>query len=87
MITETFVDKELMDRLKEAGVYFQVNTSSIMGHFGKSCKKRAKILLKKGYVDFIATDCHDMATRKPNLKECLEYVEKKHKQKIKNVFK
>lgn len=81
-----YMKEELMDKLKEVGAYFQINTSSIMGHFGKSCKKRAKIMLKKGYVNFISSDCHDMKTRKPNLKECLDYVFKKYKKVIKNEF-
>ena len=82
----SYMNEDLMYKLKEAGAYFQINTTSILGHFGKHCKKRAKIMLKKGYVDFVSSDCHDMDGRKPNLVETLKYIEKKFKIKIENKF-
>ncbi len=83
----SYMKEDLMDRLKEAGAYFQINASSIFGDFGKHAKKRAKILLKKGYVDFVASDCHNMETRKPDLAESIRYIEKKYKVKILNELK
>ena len=82
----SYMKEELMDKLKEVGAYFQVNTSSFYGVFGRHTKKRAKKLLKKGYIDFLSSDCHDMKTRKPNLLDTMKYIEKKYKIRILNKF-
>lgn len=44
--------------LREEGILFQVNYSSILGLYGRGAKKTIKYLLKNGYVDFFGTDVH-----------------------------
>ena len=47
------------ERLKEdAGCYFQVNASSVVGEQGFAAKNVVKKLLKAGLVDFVGTDAH-----------------------------
>ena len=82
----SYMNEDLMDRLKEIGCKFQMNTSSINGLFGRTVKKRANLMLKKGYVDFVASDTHNLKRRKPNVNSTLKMIEKKYKVIIKNVF-
>ena len=81
-----YMDEELMYKLKEVGCLFQMNTSSILGLFGRSVKKNAIIMLKNGYVDFVASDTHGLGKRSPNLGKTLKLIEKKYKVKIDNKF-
>lgn len=79
-----YVTYEDVKQYRETGALIQVNSSSILGDFGRKPQKLALKLIKNGLVDFIASDCHSMGVRKPNLKECFAFVEKKLKIKFKN---
>jgi len=50
-----------------AGCPIQITSSSISGDFGKRAKQLAIDLLHEGKVDMIATDCHNLKYRPPNL--------------------
>ena len=58
--------------------------SSILGDFGKSIQKNVFKFIKADLVDFMASDCHSLGVRKPNLKEALEFVKKKFNKEIEN---
>lgn len=45
-------------RLKELGVYLQLDINSLGGHYGKLAKKHAQIMVKMGIVDFLGSDIH-----------------------------
>lgn len=62
---QLFSTPELYDDIIEAGVYFQVNYDSFLGHYGKKESETAFYLLKKGYIHFLATDSHDPLQRHP----------------------
>ncbi len=51
-------DYELVDKLKEEGLLFQSNFSSILGHYGKKAQKLLKYMLKNEYIDYFGTDIH-----------------------------
>lgn len=51
-------DYSLVDSLRESGVMFQSNYSSILGFYGKNAEKLFKYMLKKEYIDFLGTDIH-----------------------------
>lgn len=68
---------KLTEELVDMGVYIQVNCSSIIGNHGRTIKKFTKKLLKKHWVNFVATDAHSDGTRSPRMRECYEYVTKK----------
>ena len=53
-------DYDLVDSLKEEGVLFQCNYSSILGYYGKSAEKLIKYMLKKHYTDLLGTDIHHL---------------------------
>lgn len=71
-------------KISELGCLIQINTSSILGDFGRKIQKKTFKLIKNKCVNFIASDAHSLNTRKPNLKETLQFVEKKFKIKIEN---
>jgi protein-tyrosine phosphatase len=53
-------DKTL-DKFKElydTGIYFQINTNSLIGYYDKEAKKFAEKLIDNKMVDFIGSDCH-----------------------------
>lgn len=45
-------------RLKEYGCEFQLNTLSLLGHYGKSVQETAYKLLKNKMIDYLGTDLH-----------------------------
>jgi len=47
-------------KLKELGVYFQVNINSLGGYYGKDAQKKSSFLLNKGYIDFLGSDTHNL---------------------------
>lgn len=46
------------ERFKEFEIHFQINTLSLLGHYGGDVKKLAEKLLEKEFYDFIGTDTH-----------------------------
>lgn len=83
----SYFDLNFIDTIRAYGGFVQVNSSSILGLHSKQAKKNAHILLKKGLVDFIASDSHNCSNRCPNLDVCYEYVNKKFgKDKANKIF-
>ena len=64
--------------LREIGVMIQVNADAVIGKDGMKAKSYVKKLLKKGYVDFVASDCHGSKERRSNMGKCREYLYKKY---------
>lgn len=59
------IDK--LKSLKDAGALIQITAMSITGEFGNQIKSFSQMLLKKGMVDFIASDAHNTIHRPPLL--------------------
>lgn len=53
-------DFSTMEKLKERGVLFQLNTIALMGAYGPAAKKTAEKLIDAGWYDLIGSDCHSM---------------------------
>lgn len=66
-----------VQELAEAGVYFQVNASSITGDMGGARKRFIKKMIKNECVHFIGTDAHSSIHRAPLLAKCASYITKK----------
>lgn len=56
------------------GGLFQVTASSIIGVFGIEFQANAWQLLNSRQVSFIATDCHDTKSRKPQMRAAFQFV-------------
>lgn len=68
-------DEEIIE-LKEMGVHFQVNASSLLEK-NKSGYKIAKKLMKMNLIDFVASDTHNLTTRNNRILEAFNFVQKK----------
>lgn len=49
---------EVFEKLKEKGVFMQMNLLSILGYYGKSIKINAEKMLEMGLYDYCGTDLH-----------------------------
>ena len=67
--------KRMMEWLR-GGVLVQITADSILGRFGKIAQKAAHQLLSDDWVQFVATDAHNISTRPPNMKQAREWVAK-----------
>ena len=77
------VDENGIHQLINMGVYIQVNAESVLktkliGDKHKHLKKRAKKYLDKNLVHFIASDMHNVETRKTHMKEAFEIIKNKY---------
>ena len=66
-----------IELLKEIGAMIQVNADAVLGKNGLRAKGYTRKLLKNYYVDFVASDCHDLDERRSNMGKCREYLYKK----------
>lgn len=58
----------------EEGCFFQINSGSISGIFGKRIQNTSRIFIQYGVCNFIASDAHSTGMRSPKMKETLERV-------------
>jgi protein-tyrosine phosphatase len=72
---QTFVrHPQKLNVLTDMGCPLQITASSLTGVFGEEAQRNADKLLDEGKVSAIASDCHNLKGRKPNLNEGYEYV-------------
>jgi len=63
--------------LRDMGTVIQANATSILGYDGREIKNFTKKLLKRQYIDVVATDAHSDGMRAPRMSECAAYLVKK----------
>jgi protein-tyrosine phosphatase len=63
--------------LVQAGVWLQINASSVLGQEGWQQKRLCRWLMREDLVRFVGSDAHHIDYRPPNLGACARYVEKK----------
>jgi protein-tyrosine phosphatase len=67
---QTFVrHPQKLNVLTDMGCPLQITASSLTGLFGEEAQHNAELLLQEGRVSAIASDCHNLKGRKPNLQE------------------
>lgn len=49
---------EKLEELFDSGVFLQINTMSLGGYYGKPAQKFAGMMIDKGFVHFLGSDCH-----------------------------
>jgi protein-tyrosine phosphatase len=69
---------ERMAEWLRAGCYIQITAASLTGRFGKAAQKVSHELLRRNWVNFIATDAHDLTSRPPMLREAYKLVADKY---------
>ncbi len=70
----SFQSSETMERLYESGILMQVNSSFFTSF---STKRKAIKMLEQGDIHLIGSDCHNLTSRPPILKNAFDYIEKK----------
>lgn len=66
--------RKIMDRLSRIPVLVQANSSFFLH---PSTRGKALQLLKKGQIQLLGSDCHNLTDRKPNLAEAVARIRKK----------
>ena len=51
---------EVAEKLREQGVWIQMNINSLSGHYGKEVRQQAEKLVTRRAVDLVGSDCHRM---------------------------
>lgn len=69
--------KANVEELIRMGAYMQVNADTILGKNGFFVKGYVMDLLKASLIHFVASDAHGSRERRPELNECIAYLEKK----------
>ncbi len=67
-------DAKVLQQLKEANVLIQINSSYLMQ---RATKRKALKLIKKGFVNFMGSDCHNTEGRPPELRGGFDIIYKK----------
>ena len=70
-------DTAVLGDMRKNGILVQVNAMSVTGDNGRQAKKDVRGLLKKGMVDFVATDAHSDGRRAPYMEKCAEVLYRK----------
>lgn len=68
----------LVKEVIDVGAQIQVNADSVLGIDGRAVKKTSRKLLDLDFVDYIASDAHDMGERASHLGDCFSFVRKKY---------
>lgn len=69
-----YQNAKTVERMTGEGVLMQMNAEAFSGF---AQKRKAVSLLKRGLVQFIGSDCHNLADRAPNIKTATDVIEKK----------
>ena len=72
--TSLLKDINLFKSIINEGVYLQINSSSILSNKSSEQARFSKFLLENKLVTFIASDCHNLDNRKPNLDACYKRI-------------
>lgn len=77
-------NEEALTKIKEEGGLIQITASSLMGAVGKKIATKLTGAVRKGQVDFIASDAHGLNMRPPVLSVAYRYVQKNATMEIAN---
>ena len=56
---------ELLEKVVDAGLQIQVNSGSMLGHFGSGSRNTADYFRKRGWIHYVASDAHGQSKRGP----------------------
>jgi protein-tyrosine phosphatase len=70
--TDIIRDPSILDPLLAAGSFLQLNAGSLTGDFGRAVRRRARQLLSLRVFKVLASDAHDLHTRRPILSRAVE---------------
>jgi len=79
-------DLPILKDLADANIYFQLNAGSFMGDYGRSARRFAKVMVKKGLCHFIASDAHSVKNYSGQITFCRKYIAKRFGTESEEVF-
>jgi len=78
---------EILVNWVRQGSYVQLDAGSIIGQFGRSCKKFSEELIKAGIVHYVGSDAHDPSQRNYTvLKNAYELIKSKYGSEYAHLF-
>ena len=76
--SELYKRYKAVEELRALGAGIQIDADSVLG-YGEAREKKFCIgLLKRRLVDYVASDVHNMTTRKSNIGSCADLIERKY---------
>lgn len=63
-----------IDRLYQSGVWMQITSGAVTGHFGRRAQYWSERLIGEGMAHILASDAHDPRRRPPQMREAFETV-------------
>jgi protein-tyrosine phosphatase len=73
-----YKELSIIEGLRKKGALVQINADSVLGMDGYHVKRFCKKLLKKRFVDMVASDVHNMTTRTTHIGNCAEWIADKY---------
>lgn len=58
---------QIIQRLREQDLFLQIDAGSLLGQFGRRARVAAEMLVELGWVEFVASDGHDLRHRPMSL--------------------
>jgi protein-tyrosine phosphatase len=71
---QLFDKPDILGRLRQQELHFQVNGGSFSGRFGRRARAAAEGLLDRGWVELVASDAHDLERRTFSLLEARQLI-------------
>lgn len=68
-------DEHQLARLREQELLFQIDAGSLTGRFGQRTQAAARLLAERGWVEFVASDGHNLERRPFTLQTARQWVE------------
>ncbi len=68
-------DEHQLARLREQELLFQIDAGSLTGRFGQRTQEAARLLAERGWVEFVASDGHNLERRPFTLQSARQWVE------------
>lgn len=75
---------EMLESFIDRGILAQVNSGSLTGVYGRESKRTVMRLIKKGLVQFVASDAHSDSGRNPDMRKAAAIIEKHFGLKTRN---
>jgi len=78
---------DIVEKMINSGCLVQIDAGSLIGQFGKNCKKISEMMLKRNMVHFIGSDAHNNTSRNFCLKDAKIICQKLIGNKTKKILK
>lgn len=69
-------EKQIRELIR-MGAYMQINAENFEGGFFSTEKRVCLKMIQNGLVHFLGSDCHNLSSRKPNLRQAYNYLQEK----------